>query len=321
MVIGKTKGVFMSDKIAVLMMAYGGPDSLDDVEAYYIGIRHGHKPSPQQLKLLKDRYAAIGGSSPLLGITKKQAQLLEEQLNAGLNGRRFDVYIGMKHWRPFIGEALDVILGKDYEQLVTLPMAPYYSKMSVGAYDDIVKTALQQKNAIIDTVNIERYGANPLFIKALADMVSSKLKAQPKDDEITIVFTAHSLPAKILGMDDPYTKELTQTCELVAKFLGLKSWHLAYQSAGNTDDEWIGPTLLDTLARLKTENKKNFLLVPMGFISDNLEILYDIDIECREFAKRNAINVTRTDMLNYNHDFIYALAGIVKDAVARSGTD
>jgi protoporphyrin/coproporphyrin ferrochelatase len=322
---------------AILLMAYGTPNSLDEIEPYYTDIRGGRKPSPENLRELIERYQRIGGHavsptdkdsaratlkegenagsiSPLLDITRAQAQALQEQL-----GGDFRVYVGMKHWHPYIAEAVDEIVRDGPRQVIALALAPHYSRFSIDGYIQRVRDAIQKTGATLNVTFVESWNDHPLFLKAVAE----KMEAARRQfgavawEDIQVIFSAHSLPERILQSNDPYPRELQETCEGVARLLGLKreGWRFAYQSAGRTGEKWLGPDILDTLDRVAAEGCKRVLIAPIGFVADHLEVLYDIDVECAERAHALGLELRRIESPNANPTFIAALAALVREQV------
>ncbi len=318
------------DRIAVLMMAYGGPHSLDDVEPYLLDVRGGRPVSPEFLEEIRDRYARIGGSSPLLDITVAQARALEASLNdgagaaPGAGGRpdaEYRVYVGMRHWYPYIREAVSQILQDGIWKVVALCMAPHYSSVSTDAYFKKLDDAESALGAQLNVVRIEDWHADPLFIAALAERVRAALaKFDPAPRQrVRIIFSAHSLPAAAVERGDPYPQELEETCRLLAAELGLpdESWQFAYQSAGAAAGRWLGPAIEDTIRELCDDGQRDILVAPVGFVADHVEILFDLDIECRALAESCGARLERTESLNISPEFIAALAEIVRTNAGR----
>ena len=302
-------------RIGVLLMAYGSPDSLDDVEAYYTHIRGGRRPAPEQVEALKERYRRIGGRSPLLEITKAQAWALKERLNADISGAPLRVYVGMKHWRPLIEEVIEQIAADGIQRVVTLALAPHYSRMSIGGYIQAVKEAQKKLATQLDITFVESWNAHPLFLRAVAEKVKEALQRFPDSirEQVPVIFTAHSLPKRILHENDPYPRELQETCEALVNTLHLTHWRFAYQSAGHTPEPWLGPDVKDVLIKFFEEGHRHLLVCPVGFVADHLEVLYDIDIECQELAKSKGIELKRTESLNASPTFIEALAAVIHE--------
>ncbi|MCZ6789651.1 MAG: ferrochelatase [Chloroflexi bacterium] len=303
----------MSERTAVLLMAYGTPNSREEVEPYYRSIRGGRQPTPEQVEELTDRYRRVGGRTRLLDITQEVAAALQQRLN-DQDADRFQVYIGMKHWHPFIAEVVERIAADGIQQVIAIALAPHYSKMSIDGYRSSVQEAVDSLANPLSVRFIESWYANPLFISSMAKRIREALKrnfSSDGEEDVKVVFSAHSLPRRILQWEDPYPEELRQSCETVAKAAGLSSWQFTFQSAGRTSDPWLGPDILDTLAGLAGEGAKRALMVPIGFVSDNLEIVFDIDVEAQELAQGLGMQLARTEMPNASPDFIEALEDLV----------
>lgn len=305
-------------RIGILLMAYGTPRSLEEVEAYYTHIRGGRRPSPEQVAALQERYRRIGGRSPLLEITQAQARALAARLEAMAFGHTFRVRIGMRHSPPFIEEAVADLLAEGISQLVAIPLAPHYSRMSVGAYHAAVRRALSDRGADIALLEIHRWGSHPLFLMAVAIRLREALEGLPPE-ATHVLFTAHSLPARLRAEGDPYEAELLDSAGRVARLLGLERWTFAYQSASATGEPWLGPDLLEVLTDLAREGQVRHVVVcPIGFIADHLEVLYDLDVEAREHAERLGLTFRRSRSLNDDPLLIETLAALVCEAIGGS---
>ena len=307
---------------AVLLMAYGSPNSLAEVEPYYQSIRGGRAPTPEEVRDLTERYRKVGGRTGLLEITQEIAAGLERHLDEK-GSPQYRVYVGMKHWHPFISDTVRKIAGDGVERLVALPLAPHSSKMSTGAYRDSVEEAVASLPSPMPVRHIESWHANPLYIEALVEKIRDAMKgiSSPETSNMEVVFSAHSLPRRILQWDDPYPRELQQCSQAVAEAAGLASWRFAYQSASHTGEPWLGPDILETLADLASQGREHVLVVPIGFVSDNLEILFDIDVEAQELARGLGFNLRRIEMLNASPTFIEALADLVVNGTGARFTD
>ena len=324
-----------SSTTGVLLMAYGAVENLDDVEAYFTDIRHGRTPSPEAVEDLKSRYKAIGGRSPLREITERQARALEGKLNDGDGS--FRVFVGMRHWHPYIGDTVrGQIEGSGVDPLVALVLAPHYSKMSVGAYFERLDEALAAIEDPPETLRVDDYHDQPAFIGAIAEAVNEKLAGFASDrrdvgrasgragndaiqgarDRVKVIFSAHSLPERILEAGDPYKDQLLDSSRLVAAACGGLDWDFAFQSASSTGISWLGPDILDKLEEVARAGHRDVLVVPIGFICEHLEILYDVDVECFEVAERCGLNLRRTEMPNDRPAFVEALAQIVRERIA-----
>ena len=285
-------------KTAVIVMAYGSPSRPEDVGAYLRDIRGGRPVSPEAVAELEERYRRIGGGSPLNEITERQRAALEAELG-------LPVYVGMRHWTPRISEAAEHALADGAERIIGLVLAPHYSRMSVGGYHRQLEEALADR---AELVFIASYHAYEPFIELLA--------ARLGDTDAHVVFTAHSLPERILAEGDPYQDQLLETSRLVADRAGLESWSFAFQSESPTGEPWLGPDILEELERLHGEGVRKVLVEPIGFVADHLEIYWDIDIEAREKADELGLELDRTESLNDDPAFIHVLAGVVQQQSA-----
>jgi len=292
----------------VLVMAYGTAAGPDDIERYYTDIRGGRAPSPELLEELRERYAAIGDRFPLTEITERQAAGLERELGEG-----FRAYVGMKHSPPFVPDTVERMEADGVERAVGIVMAPHYSRMSIGGYVERVL----QADASIEVDVIESWHTHPAYLEVLAGRVRRAFETlTPEDREGALtVFTAHSLPARIVDEGDPYPDQLRETADAIAERLGLDAYRTGWQSAGRTPEPWLGPPLEDLIAQA-AKDYAAIVVVPCGFVSDHLEILYDLDIEAREAAARAGIAFARTESLNAEPDFVAALASVVRDRLA-----
>jgi ferrochelatase len=295
-------------EFAVLLMAYGTPNSIEEIEPYLTDIRRGGKPTPEAVQEIKNRYSKIGGRSPLLEITKAQASALEKKLRA--EGSEARVYFGMKHWHPYIREVVPQIINDGLGRVICVALAPHYSQISIGGY----KRAFDEANAgRLEADFVESWNDNPLFHAAVAEKVTQALTRFPDPKNVKLLFTAHSLPERILEQNDPYPNQLQSSCKAVAEILKREHWSFAYQSAGMTREKWLGPDILETLGQLsKWNGLEGVLVVPIGFVADHLEILYDIDVEAREYARSHGLHLERTESLNASPTFIDALSDVVR---------
>jgi ferrochelatase len=301
----------MRETVGVLLMAYGGPDSLEDVEPYLLDIRGGRPTSPQLIEEVRERYQLIGGRSPLLDLTRQQATALEQALN--INGSHFRTYVGMRHWRPYIRETMAQIARDGIRRLIAIPMAPHYSRMSVGAYIRKAEEARAELGVPLEVRYVESWNDEPLYLRALAEKVREALLRFPAEVrvQVPIIFTAHSLPQRILAEGDPYPQELMETVEGVVRQLGPVNWRFAYQSAGASHEPWLGPDAGAVLNELAAKGHCHMLIAPIGFVCDHVEILYDVDIVYRRQAEGLGMQLERTESLNASPLLIEALAGLV----------
>lgn len=304
-------------KSAILLMAYGSPDRNEDVEAYYTHIRGGRKPTQEELENLRSRYRRIGGHSPLLKVTNSTARKLEERLSekGGLSVR---VYAGMKHWHPYIAETFEEITKDGVEELTAIALAPHYSRMSIGSYQDAVRKTNDEHGGKVGVRFVDNWHLDSVFIEKWKGRIERALEKFPDTgrSKIFFLFSAHSLPERILSWKDPYREQLLETEENLARELRLskEQYGFAFQSAGHTSEPWLGPDILEKLKELDAGNWKSVLVVPIGFVSDHLEILFDIDVEAQDLAKGLGMHLERTDSFNDSDDFIDVLESVISHA-------
>jgi len=281
---------------AVIMMAYGSPHRLADVPAYYADIRGGRRITPEHLADLVERYRRLGieDSSPLNAITEQTRAALETELG-------LPVFTGMKHWTPRIADAAEAAVAAGAEEIVGLVLAPHYSSHSIAGYRDQLERALAGRG---DLRFVESWHDEPGFVELLADRV--------RGTDAHVVFTAHSLPARILEAGDPYRDQLLETSRLVAEAAGLGAWSFSFQSESPTGEPWLGPDILDHLEALHADGVRDVLVCPVGFVADHLEIQWDLDREAREKADELGVRFARIEMPNADPAFIRVLAGLVR---------
>ncbi|MCS7264877.1 MAG: ferrochelatase [Armatimonadetes bacterium] len=305
----------MAEKWGILLMAYGGPNSIDDVEPYYTHILRGRKPSPEMLQDLVERYLAIGGKSPINEITFAQSDLLQKLLESQLGEGAVTVYVGMKHWHPYIFEAIEKMASEGITDAVGIVLAPHYSRRSVAEYIGYAKEAMEKVGKKISLRFVTSWATHPLLIQCFASKVRQAWSQFPSDSQskVCFVFTAHSLPKRILDYGDPYPEELKRSCEAVANEVGIDGWRFAYQSASGED--WLEPDILDVLEEIANQGQKHVLVIPIGFLCDHLEVLYDIDIEAKHKAEELGMELRRIEMPNTDPLLISALADIAVKAM------
>ena len=291
----------MHPRTAVLLMAHGTPASLDEMPEYLRLVRGGRPPSDDLIAEMRHNYAAIGGRSPLTDITRAQRDALQERLGPGI-----PVAAGMRNWTPFIAEAIEALVAAGARRLIGIPLAPQFSTLSVRKYVDAARAALPDG---IRFDPVESFHLHPLLIDAFAERLCA---AQPEPDE-RIVFTAHSLPVKVVESGDPYAEEIAATARAVAERAGVARFERAYQSAGRTPEPWIGPDLGAVIEQLSRGGARKVLVVPIGFVCDHTEILYDIDIQAARIAREAGTALRRTESLNTSPTFIRALEDIVRN--------
>jgi ferrochelatase len=291
---------------AVLLLAHGAPERLEDVDAYLRNVRGGRPTPPALIEEVRHRYERIGGGSPLLAITRRQACALQARLGV-------PVYFGMRNWQPFIRETAGRMKADGVRRVVAVCLAPQYSKMSVGLYFRRVQEARTELEWEVEIVWTKSFHDHPGLIAAYAEHLAPLL------DGRKVLFTAHSLPERILERADPYDAEARATAAAVAARLGLPDWDFAYQSQGATDDKWLGPTVESRLDAYASDGVREVVLAPVGFVSDHVEILYDVDILFANYARERGIALYRPESLNDSPTFIGALAEVAKAKLGGRG--
>lgn len=300
--------------IGLLVMAYGGPNHLDEVEPYLMDVR-GYRPtSPEIIHEVRERYREIGGRSPILERTRAQAHALEAALRD--DNESFQVFVGMKHWHPFLKETLAEMCDQEIEHAVGLVMAPHYSRMSIEGYFKKIEEA----DSKIQIARIDDWHLLPEYLQALASRVRDALTRFPVSvrADVPIIFTAHSLPERILEWNDPYPQQLRETVEAVMRILGPHPHEFAFQSAAISTEPWLGPDASVAIERLAAEGKRHILICPIGFVCEHVEILYDIDIVYQGLARKLGVQLERIDMLNDEPGMISGLAKLVLDKAKES---
>jgi protoporphyrin/coproporphyrin ferrochelatase len=282
---------------AVVLMAYGSPDGIEGIRPYLEDIREGRPVSDEAVAELTERYRRIGGESPLAEITERQRAALEREL-------RLPVHVGMKHSPPRIAEAVDAALAGGADVVVGVVLAPHYSALSIAGYRERLEAAVRGRG---DVVFVDSWHDHGPYLELLAGRV--------RGTDAHVVFTAHSLPERILAMGDPYRDQLLETSRLVAERAGLGSWSFAFQSASATGEPWLGPDILEELDDLHARGVRKVLVAPVGFVSDHLEILWDLDVEARERAAVLGLELERIESLNDDPAFIRGLAELVRQAL------
>ncbi len=297
--------------VGVLVMAYGGPASLDEIPGYLADIRHG-RPTPRAvLDEIKENYRTIGGSSPLLDVTRRQVDALAVEL-----GDAYRCYLGMRHWAPWIEDVVGQMIEDGVEHAVSLVLAPHFSALSVARYQQKVADGLDLYRGRIQFEHVPSYHDAPGLVTAFASRVDEGLArwAEGERQRVHVVFSAHSLPQRVLAAGDPYADQCLETAALVAERAGLERsrWSWAYQSAGRTPEPWAGPDIGEHLVALAAEGVRDVISIPVGFVSDHVEILFDIDHRAAEVASRVGIRLERPPALNDDPVFIAALAELVR---------
>ena len=304
-------GMEAGGRIAVLLMAYGTPRTREEIEPYYTDIRRGRAPTPEQLAVLTSRYEALGGTSPLAARTEAQRTALQTALDeAAPDG--YEVVLGLKHAEPKVEAAVDQLAARGFTQLVGLVLAPHYSAFSIGQYLERATAAAEPHG--LSVKGIESWATEPAFVKFVADDLRDKLSAMPTGTRV--LFTAHSLPERIIAAGDRYPDELVSTARAVAAVVPLtdEQWSIAWQSAGRTPEPWLGPDILQVIDELADAGTPGVLVSAVGFVADHLEVLYDLDIEATRRADARGIAFARTACVNDNPQVLAALAQRVIEA-------
>ena len=297
----------MTQKTAVLLMAYGTPRTPAEIEPYYTDIRRGRAPTPEQLADLVARYDAIGGISPLAARTEAQRDALQKALNE-IAPDTYEVVLGLKHAAPMIETSVNELAARGFQHIIGLVLAPHFSSFSIGQYMGRARAAAEPHG--ITVTAIDSWATEPAFVEFLAADLRCRLSAMPANTKV--LFTAHSLPQRIIDAGDPYPDELRSTAEAVAIAAGLdswSSWSIAWQSAGRTPEPWIGPDILAVIDDLAaSENASGVVVCACGFVADHLEVLFDLDIEAKQHAQAKGLAFDRTSCVNDDATIMHALA-------------
>ena len=302
--------------VGVLVMAYGGPGSLEEIPGYLADIRHGRATPRAVVDEITENYRAIGGRSPLLEVTRRQVDALHGQL-----GDRFRCYIGMRHWSPWIEEVVGEMVDDGVEKAVGVVLAPQFSGMSVARYQQKVEDGLDLYRGRMELRHVTSYHDEEWLVSAFTSRVREGLERWPEEqrDSVHVVFSAHSLPVRVISSGDPYADQCLGTATLVAHAAELpdERWSWSWQSAGRTPEPWAGPDLVDHLQALAARGIENVLCVPVGFVSDHVELLYDVDRRARAAAEKLGMTLERPPALNDDPVFIEGLAGTIRDVAER----
>jgi protoporphyrin/coproporphyrin ferrochelatase len=299
---------------AILLMALGGPDNVENVEAYLLDVRGG-RPTPAELiKEIQERYRLTGGKSPVLEIMREIAFLLEQKLNSS-GAETHRVSIGMRHWHPYIKDAYADLMVDRPTRLICICMAPQYSSLSIGAYVKKVEEARAILGGEFPISYVESWYRHPGLIQAIVENIRQALEKFPAGvrSVVPIIFTAHSLPERILQMNDPYPEQVHGTMQAVCVQVRPVIARFAYQSQGRSGEQWLGPTVESTIEALYREGHRHVLIAPIGFLSDHLEVLYDIDIAFRRLAESKGMQLERMAMLNAGPALIATLASLIEE--------
>ncbi len=298
--------------IAVLLMAMGGPDCLENVEPFLLDVRGGRPTPPELVEEIRARYRATGGKSPAVGITMEVARKLEARLNES-GDQPYRCYVGLRHWHPFIKETFAELLGEQPARVVGFCMAPQQSSLSTGAYRKKVEEAQTNQQSACAVSYVGSWNRHPKLIAAIVENIQRGLQKFPLEvrARVPVLFTAHSLPERIVAMQDPYPVEVQGTVEAVTALLGGQPTRFAYQSQGRSSEPWLGPTVESAIDELSREGRRHVLVAPIGFLCDHVETLYDIDIELRQLAEKRGMQLERMAMLNDSPAMIDTLADVL----------
>ncbi len=295
-------------------MGYGSPESIGEVADYLANIKSKHalsgpnnKPTSDEIEHLKMRYTAIGGKSPFNKITHNQASALEALLLK--HGVKVKVYVGMKHSNPSISDAVGRMADDGINTIIGLPLAPYYSSISTGGYKKELTEAAERQGHSIKVSFVNEWNTNSMFLKYWEDSIKKEIRNFKDAEKVFLLFTAHSLPEEIRKHNDPYPDQFEETSRILAESIGIKNWSIAYQSGRPSG--WLGPDIKDKLKSLRKDGYCSILIAPIGFVTENLETLYDIDIVCISEFKKERIDVRRTGVPDTDPIFIEALASII----------
>jgi ferrochelatase len=307
--------------IGALIMAYGGPNSLEEIPGYLADIRSGRPTTPEVLAEITHNYRQIGGKSPLLEISRRQMAAVQSGLDARTGGGQFRCYLGMRHSAPWIEEVVGQMVNDGITHAVSLALAPHFSQLSIARYQEKIADGLEMVHGHIVFEHIASYHDAPRYIQALINRVQEGLNRWPESerDTVHVVFSAHSLPTRILQMGDPYDSQLRETARLVAHGAGLADdrWSWSYQSAGLRPEPWLGPQLEEHLSALAARGIQNIVSIPVGFVSDHVEILFDIDIKAQAVAKEHGLRLERPPALNDDPLYIETLVELILARAAR----
>ncbi len=307
--------------IAILVMAYGGPNALDEIPGYLADIRSGRPTTPDVLEEITSNYRQIGGKSPLLDLTRQQM----EAIKGHFDSEKYRFYLGMRHWAPWIEDTIRQMLEDGIEQAISIVMAPHFSKLSIAKYQARIADGLRMYRGRIEFAHVENYHTAPGYIRALANRVEAGLAGWPEQERenVHIIFSAHSLPERILKMGDPYDAQLHETARLVAGLAKLPEtrWSWSYQSAGRSPEPWRGPQIEDHLVDLAMQGIRDVVSIPVGFVCDHVEILYDIDIHAQQVAGEHGIRLERPPALNTDSLFIEAVVGVIREISKKAYPD
>lgn len=295
---------------AVLLMAHGAPDRLGDIPQFLLNVRAGRGLPGKAMQEIIHRYASIGGSSPLLRITTQQAEALARVLG-------MPVYVGMRNWKPYIEEAVRKLAEDGAGRVVAVCLAPHHSRTSIDLYRSHLSQAVDKVAPGLHVDFVENWHDHADLIAAFREKISAALAGVEAESgrAVPVVFTAHSVPARTITEGDPYESQVRETAQLLAQAMGLKEYRVAFQSQGMTSEPWIGPTVESLIDEFAGQGLRQVVLAPIGFVSDHVEVLYDIDVAFREYGQQKGVSIVRPESLNTSPTFIRCLASIVSNRI------
>jgi ferrochelatase len=305
------------DHWGVLLLAHGAPDSLADIPAFLLNVRSGRPLPEQALDEIIHRYQLVGGGSPLLNFTRRQADALSARLQEARPTQRVPVFIGMRNWKPFIAEAISRLRSEGVNRVLGICLAPQNSRTSVGLYRQHLEDAVRRSSPGMRVDFVPSWHDQPDLIAAFRDKVLDALRhaEQQSGWNVPVILTAHSVPSRTIAGGDPYEQQVNETARLVAEASGLGRWCVAFQSQGMSSEPWIGPTVESKIDELAAEGCRDVLIAPVGFVCDHVEILYDIDISFRQYGAARGVTVWRSESLNDSPLFITALYSLIASRI------
>ena len=303
----------------LLVMAYGTPYKEEDIERYYTHIRHGRKPSEEHLEDLKSRYKAIGGISPLAKVTQQQAEALRNRLNEVQDEVEYKLFIGLKHIEPFIEDAVEAMVNEGIEEAVSIVLAPHFSTFSIKTYNGRAQETIDKLGSSLKLTSVEAWYDEPKFIEYWKDAVNAVFNEMSEEEreKACLIVSNHSLPEKIKQAGDPYEDQLIETARLIQEATGVKNVEVGWQSAGKTPEPWLGPDVQDLTSDLyEHKGYRSFVYIPVGFVTEHLEVLYDNDYECKVVCEELGANYHRPPMPNTHPLFIDAMIDAINKKLA-----
>ncbi|HET7099843.1 MAG TPA: ferrochelatase [Terriglobia bacterium] len=295
---------------AVLLMAHGAPGRLGDIPQFVLNVRAGRGLPERAVQEIIHRYALIGGKSPLLRITTQQAEALARVLG-------LPVYVGMRNWKPYIEEAVRNLAEEGAGRVVAVCLAPHHSRTSIELYRSHLSQAVEKIAPGLHVEFVESWHGHADLIAAFREKVSAALAGAEADSgrPVPVVFTAHSVPVRTITEGDPYESQVKETAQLLAQAMGLKEYRVAFQSQGMTSEPWMGPTVESLLDEFAGQGLRQVVLAPIGFVSDHVEVLYDIDVVFREYGQKIGVSIVRPESLNTSPMFIRCLAAVISSQI------